>query len=134
MEAVSDLVALKERIIRCASDIGYPGDDNIIAHRGRHLEKKGIAAYFQGSGIGRKLPKKAFRATIRETRRNVWPFMTADAFHYYLPAYLATVIDDFDNADVLYDYTMTRLTRLGDPVGKHSFPRGSMRSPDSVPD
>jgi hypothetical protein len=119
MEA-SDLAALKEQIITRFSDIAYPGDDNITVHRGRHLEKEEIARHFRGRRW-QEISLEGLQSDYPGDASACLAFMTVEAFRYYLPAYLLILIDDFGHADVVYDSTIRKLTRSGDPAEKQLF-------------
>lgn len=80
-------------IERAFSDAPYPGDDHIVTplvidgRECRDLEREEIAAAFRG---------KSWDDLTREAihfHYHALPFLTAEGFRYYLPAYLIAALD-----------------------------------------
>ncbi|BCM89691.1 hypothetical protein IAD21_01538 [Abditibacteriota bacterium] len=90
--------ALKAAIWAAFDDVSYPGDDNIGILGGRDDAKR-VTEWYRGVD---------WRSLTPDT---IWSFglswMTPEAFHYYLPAYLLAPIDDGADA---YEFTLNSLT------------------------
>ena len=101
------VLILKEQVKAAFAEVPYPGDGNIV--QGSSLEAKEIESFFRG--------KRWEEITLENLNSNppmdpsAGPsFMTEQAFHYYLPAYLMITIDSKPEADVIPEFTVHRLS------------------------
>jgi len=88
---------LKESIAAAFAEVPYPGDDNIIRCPYNCAECQRIADYFKG---------KTFLGHTAEDLRNhhvALALFTADAFRYFLPAFMLASLDSYEKGDVLPD-------------------------------
>ena len=102
---------VRVRITDAFAKTPYPGDENISAPT---YDDEGTHAYFRGRTWS------GHTATILRHHSSSLSFFTADAFRYFLPAYMLAELDDPEEADVIaeyiaYDFTRTPLNekRLG---------------------
>jgi hypothetical protein len=82
---------LRQQIISAFADVPYPGDDCLGAPDGRD-DGENVTEFFRGKDW-------------RWLKSNeLWPpslsFMTLEAFHYYLPAFLLASLEE-DSGDVI---------------------------------
>lgn len=114
------VLILKEQIRAAFAEVPYPGDENIV--QGPSLEAKEIESFFRG--------KRWDEITLENLNGNppmdpsAGPsFMTEQAFHYYLPAYLMITIDSKPEADVIPEFTVHRLSIPEIPEAERSWYR-----------
>lgn len=84
--------AVRAVIERAFADVPYPGDDNLCTFT---YDDEGVADYFRGR------PWIGHRAEDLRLHDFALCVLTDAALHYYLPAFILTVLDDRDAADVL---------------------------------
>jgi hypothetical protein len=97
---------IKEQVKSAFAEVPYPGDSNIV--QGSSLEAKEIESFLKG--------KHWEDITLESLRHNppmdpsaCLSFMTREAFHYYLPAFLIITIDWKHEADVIPEFTVRAL-------------------------
>ncbi|MBS0262245.1 MAG: hypothetical protein JSS02_09870 [Planctomycetes bacterium] len=102
---------LRARIFDAFAETPYPGDENISVPT---YDDEGTLAYFKGRTWS------GHTATTLRHHSSALTFFTADAFRYFLPAYMLAELDAPDEADVIaghiaFDLTQTSLAeeRLG---------------------
>lgn len=89
-----ELIEIAKGIESAFADIPYPGDDNIVERLivdGREMgdpEREEIADAFRGKPW-RDLPREVILYHYDSL-----PFLTLEAFRYYLPAYLITALNE----------------------------------------
>jgi hypothetical protein len=105
-----ELDRFRESIEDAFADVPYPGDANITNCSYKQtlgfacFECVEIAEYFQGT-IWRGHSVKDLR--LNESALN---FFTAEALHYYLPAFILAELEDPEAADVIYDRLISIFT------------------------
>ncbi|CAN5331884.1 hypothetical protein BH23BAC1_BH23BAC1_17820 [soil metagenome] len=84
------------KIQEAFSNVSYPGDDKIVYdNRPQHLECKAIAETFSGKHWLEMSDEK-----LRYNADSIF-FFTADAFIYFLPAFMIFVLKDFYGSDTI---------------------------------
>ncbi|HYE19095.1 MAG TPA: hypothetical protein VEA69_11660 [Tepidisphaeraceae bacterium] len=89
---------LRSTILGAFADVPYPGDDRIVDTL---QDDEGVVEYFRG-----RPPTGHAPADLRR-HDSALSFLTPDALHYYLPAFLAAVVEDPVASDVLSQPTLT---------------------------
>ncbi|RDH86395.1 MAG: hypothetical protein DIZ78_09505 [endosymbiont of Escarpia spicata] len=87
----------------------YPGDDALVPHVDRDLERQGIMEFFKG---------KPWEDLSLQSIDSGYPgegsaclfFMTDEAARDYLPAYMSISLDDFEEAEFFADAVVRVLT------------------------
>ncbi|MDB4955803.1 MAG: hypothetical protein JWO36_3372 [Myxococcales bacterium] len=105
-----DTAEVRAQIVAAWRDAVYPGDDKICTPT---YDDEGVGAYFRGRTW------QAHEVTSLRYHEVGLSFFTAEAFAYYLAAYLLAVIDDESAADVIVDSIRFHLspTQLGKTWG-----------------
>ena len=98
-------VEVENLIIDSFQSLQYPGDLNIVYNNGSNdLDCVEVRQAFQGKNWS-EVPSEV----LLHENTSLY-LMTAEAFRFYLPAYLLFVIQDFDRADILPETTVHCLT------------------------
>jgi hypothetical protein len=101
--------SLAELIREAFVSVEYPGDDRLVYDTsGGHLECDGVAAAFKG--------KRWAELSVDFLRRHADSifFFTPEAYRFYLPAYLLSIIGSYRESDVM---PVTVLHSLTPPEG-----------------
>lgn len=102
---------LKEKITEAFRHVPYPGDDHLITNQSPFWhEQQELGQMLRGR------PWTSLR--LVDVHNTSATMLTPEAFHYYIPAYMLAVIDDYEDADVLPEYTFGWL----DPVDTKIHP------------
>ena len=96
------LKELKEKISNAFHDVKYPGDDK-IAIKTWYLDDERLDGYV---GLKREHVTVGF---INDGHRDCTSFMTDEAFHYYLPAFLIICAEAGDTTDIFAEYIIQKL-------------------------
>jgi len=84
---------LREKIISAFADVHYPGDDCLGAPDGRD-DGENVTEFFRGKDW------RWLKSNELACGPHALHFMTLEAFHYYLPAYLLASLEE-DSGDVI---------------------------------
>jgi hypothetical protein len=99
--------SVTQRIQNAFQSLPYPGDDNIVyPDTFRFNYDEGLRAF--KSFKGKPWQEITLEALI--ANRDHLSFLTADAYRYYLPAYMIAVLRHFHKVDVLANNTYYSLT------------------------
>jgi len=99
---------IKRKIMETFAGVEYPGDDNIVYdNSGYDLECNEVKAIFRG-----KKWQDLGLLTLRRNRESVF-FFTPESYHFYLPSFLISILDDHDEADAITDTVLYSLTTRG---------------------
>jgi len=99
----SNSAAVREQIIDAWQAAVPPGEDRICAPT---YDDEGVGAYFRGrTWDGHEVASLRYHSVGLS-------FFTAEAFAYYLAAYMLAVIDDASTADVIYDGILFHLSPI----------------------
>jgi len=85
---------LVQEIREAFADVPYPGDENISASR----YDEGMSGYFSGTS------QEGHAARDLRRHASALSFFTSEAFHYYLPAFAIAVLQEPEDADIIYDH------------------------------
>ena len=96
------IAPLVREIQEAFANVPYPGDDNISAPT---YDDEGTLEYFAGT--------KQEGHSVEDLRYHsaALSFFTLDAFLYYLPAYVVAVLQDPEEADIIYDSLIFHFNR-----------------------
>lgn len=100
-----DLATLCLHINEAFGNVPYPGDEQIVRdNSGFHLECEKIKSLLKG---------KDWRDVSFDTLkrlRSALPFLSAQGFRYYLPAFMVMSIINFHESDIIPDEVIRTLT------------------------
>lgn len=85
---------LKTKIVRAFADVPYPGDNHIAYHECDECD--GVRKDFRGQSPASLAPQ------VVDYNYESFPLLSPQAQRYFLPAYLADVIDNFDSKVTFY--------------------------------
>lgn len=110
--------ALKEHVKAAFSSVPYPGDENLI--RGSSVEAQEIQEFFRGKRW-EEITLEKLRGHPTMVSSDGPAFMTVEAFHYYLPAYLMIIIDKKPEADVIPEFIINTLSVTDAPEQRRKW-------------
>ncbi len=105
---------LIDRISSAFAAAPYPGDNNIIVNV-NDLESQDIAKAFRGYHW------RSLRFDTIFYHRDSLPFLSPQAFRFYLPAYLITAIRHYEDGDTLFEFVVYQLTPPRDKRDKREW-------------
>jgi len=117
-----DELALANLIKREFSTVPFSGSWNIVLKKDydQVIEARQVADYFSDKKW-QDITVRSLRADYIGDASACLVFMTPQAFRFYLPAYLLICIDEYNEADVIYDSTITRLIKSTEPTEATKF-------------
>ena len=108
-----EITQFREKLEEAFADAPYPGDDNLTECPCPECQE--IAEYFRG---------KTWRGhTVRNLRYHeaALNLLTAEAVHYFLPAFVLAELEDPEEADVIYDGLIFIFTPSGSSRQKENI-------------
>src|SRR3989344_3320707 len=120
-----DKAKLIEEIQQAFSSGQYPSDAAIV------LDSPYAKIYpdYEGNTIAKVFKGKKWQEIDPDAlaRQNAAPgFLTQEAFHYYIPAYMMLMIQDIDKADILVEIIINKLTPLSENELGESFVKADL--------
>ncbi|RLJ20787.1 hypothetical protein DJ031_04565 [bacterium endosymbiont of Escarpia laminata] len=100
---------LVKMITNAFSGSVYPGDDALVPHFDRDLERQRIMEFFKRKRW-EDLSFQSIDSGYQGEGSVCLYFMTTEALRYYLPAYMVITLDEFDDAEFFADTVVRTLT------------------------
>jgi len=94
---------IKKMIQEAFSGVEYPGDNDLVDDVKGDIERAEIRKDFVGKHW-RDIPNEMF-----DRRFDSLPFLTIQAYRFYLPAYVFYSLDNIDEPDLTLDYLIYSL-------------------------
>ncbi len=92
-----DFMSLKEAIQTAFAEVPYPGDNNITRCPYHCRPCQEITDYFKGKGW------EGHAVEDLRDHHTALSLITAEAFHYFLPAFMLASLESYNSTDILPD-------------------------------